>query len=128
MPKFSETTFPRGVRAVEISPNTRILPVDLKRIPAMGVFDWRHNGDGTYTPVERVKDSWLRVSEVEQLPLGLSAEVITKLFRGGFIEGAQAAPNNIMINVCSLLEHIEECSADPDFWTRERRQRFKDGM
>jgi hypothetical protein len=116
------------VRKIEVAPGTKVLPVDVRRIPALGVFEWKSNGDGTYTPYERVKDAWLRVSECEMLPLGLSAEVITKLFRGGFIIGSQPAPNNIVIQVNSLLEHIEECSEDTEYWTSERRQRFRDGM
>lgn len=127
MPSLSEDTFPRPVRKIEVSPKVRVLPVDIRKVPALGIFDWQHNGDGTFTPVTRVKDSWLRVSEVERLPLGLSAEVIMKLYKGGFIEGAQPAPNNIVVNVISLLDHIEECAADPDYWTPERRQRFKEG-
>jgi hypothetical protein len=127
MPSLSESVFPRPVRRIDVAPGTHILPVDLRRVPALGVFDWRHNGDGTYSPIIRVKDALMRVSEVERLPLGLSAEVIMKLYRGGFIDGSQPAPNNIIINVMSLLEHIEECAADPDYWTKERRQIFKDG-
>lgn len=128
MPARSDSAFPRPVQKIHVAPHLTVIPADIRRVPALGIFDWRANGDGTYTPMIRVKDAWLRVSEAEKLPLGMSAEVITKLYRGGFIVGAQPAPNNIIINVTSLLEHIEECSEDPDFWTRERRQRFKDGM
>lgn len=128
MPSLSKNTFPRPVRAIRVAPGTEVIPVDVRTIPALGVFEWRHNADGTYTPLLRVKDAWLRVSEAEKLPLGLSAEVISKLVRGGFVVGSQAAPNNFMVNVASLLEHIEECAEDPDYWTTERRNRFRDGL
>lgn len=128
MPRLSDDTFPRPVQRIQVAPSVSIIPADIRKIPALGIFEWKGNGDGTYTPLVRVKDAWLRVSEAEKLPLGLSAEVITKLFRGGFVVGSQPAPNNIIINIASLLDHIEECSEDPDYWTREKRQRFKDGM
>ena len=128
MPRLSDDTFPRPVQSIQVAPSVSIIPADIRKIPALGIFEWKGNGDGTYTPFVRVKDAWLRVSEAEKLPLGLSAEVIVKLFRGGFIIGSQPAPNNIIINVASLLDHIEECGEDPDYWTREKRQRFKDGM
>lgn len=128
MPKLSENTFPRPVQSIKVAPHVTIIPADIRRIPALGIFEWKANGDGTYSPMVRVKDAWLRVSEAEKLPLGLSAEVIIKLLRGGFIVGSQPAPNNIIINVNSLLEHIEECSEDPEYWTNERRTRFRDGL
>lgn len=128
MPSLSKNTFPRPVRTIHVAPGTEVIPADLRTIPALGVFEWRRNTDGTYTPLVRVRDAWLRVSEAEKLPLGLSAEVISKLVRGGFVVGSQAAPNNFMVNVASLLEHIEECAEDPDYWTTERRNRFRDGL
>jgi hypothetical protein len=136
MPRFSDETFPRPVRAVEVSPGTKLLPVDLRRVPALGVFEWVYKQvqfeDGSRgtacVPVLRIKEAWLRVSEAEKLPLGLSAEVIVRLIRGGFVEGAQPAPNNTTVNVLSLLDHFEQTREDPDYWTPERRKRFKEGM
>lgn len=135
MPKLSEETFPRPVRKIEVAPDVRILPMELRRIPAIAVTEAVMKNvtfeDGTkgtaYIFVERVHDAWLRVSEAEKLPLGMSAEVIMKLIRTGFVEGSQGAPCNLMVNVRSLLDHIEQTREDPEFWTPERRRRFKEG-
>lgn len=122
---------------IEVAPGTKILPVDIKRIPALGIFEWKalkvQNADGSlrtvYEPVERVHDAWLRISEAEKLPFGMSAEIIRKLVAGGFIEGGRAAPNNATINVVSLLQHIEDTRGDWDYWKRDgRRQRFENGV
>lgn len=136
MPRLSETTFPRPVRHVEVAPDTRVLPVDVRQIPALGVFEWvgkrvifeETNQRGVaYVPVMRLREAWIRVSEAEKLPFGLSAEVIVRLMRGGFIEGGQPAPNNTVVNVQSLLNHYDATLEDPDFWTPERRKKFKEG-
>jgi len=129
MPKLKEEKFPRPVQVVHVAPSVSIVPAETKRIPACGFFDWVNNRDGSYTPVMRIKDAWMRLSEVEKLPLGMSAEVIVKLWQGGFIEGSQPAPNNTVINVRSLIEHVEECAANPDYWQdSEKRSRFRDGL
>lgn len=105
-----------------------MLPVDLRKVPAMGVFEWIRQADGSYRPVERIHDAWMRVSEVERLPLGLTAEVLMKLVKGGFVEGGQMAPNSTTVNIMSLLSHLEDTREDPDYWTAERRQRYREGV
>ena len=130
MPSPTESTFPRPVWGMNIAPGRigKTLPADLRKVPALGVFDWQRNADGSYTPCVRVKEAWLRVSEAEKLPLGLSAEVLFKLVKGGFVMGSAPAPHSTIINVSDLLRHIEECAEDPDFWTSERLDRYKNGM
>lgn len=137
MPSLSSDTYPRPVRRIEVAPGVHVLPVDLKRIPALGIMEWNQlkvqMPDGTtknvYEPVERVHEAWLRISEAEKLPLGLSAEVIRKLIAGGFVEGGRAAPNNATVNILDLLRHVEETREDWDFWKRDgRRQRFENGV
>lgn len=130
MPSPTETTFPRPVFPLRVAPGVigRTLPADVRKIPALGIFDWWDNRDGTFTPVVRVKDAWLRVSEAEKLPLGVSAEVMFKLVKGGFVVGSAPAPHSTIINITDLLRHIEECAEDPDYWTSERRKRYAEGM
>lgn len=130
MPSPTEDTFPRPVFTLEVAPGVigKVLPADVKKIPGIGIFDWLDNRDGTFTPVVRVKEAWLRVSEAEKLPLGLSAEVMFKLLKGGFVQGSAPAPHSTIVNISDLLRHIEECAEDPAFWTNERKQRYAEGM
>lgn len=130
MPSPTETTFPRPVFRLNVAPGVvgKVRPADIRKIPALGIFDWQSNGDGTFTPVIRVKEAWLRVSEAEKLPLGVSAEVMFKLVKGGFVIGSAPAPHSTIISITSLLEHIETCAEDPDFWTPERRRLYAEGM
>ena len=137
MPSLSPDAFPRPARVVQVAPGVRVLPVEEKRVPSIVITElvWHRVtfSDGSQgralVPVDRVHDRWMRLSEIEaKLRLGLSAEVIQKLWRGGFITGTQAAPNNILIDVVDLLRHIEDTAADPDYWTTELRNRYRDGI
>ncbi len=130
MPSPSEDTFPRPVWAANVAPGVigKVIPLDKRKVPAIIVADMIDNRDGSYTPVARVKDAWLRVSEAEKLPLGLSAEVMFKLIKGGFVMGAQGAPHSTTINISDLLRHIEETADDPGFWTADRKERYANGM
>lgn len=135
MPSPSETNHPRPAKKIEVAPGLFVLPANFAKIPALGVFEWMKRRvtfeDGrqghAYVPVIRVNDAIMRVSEAEKLPLGMSEEVIMKLIRAGFVEGSRGAPNTKTVNIVSLLEHIEETSANPDFWDTERRRLYKEG-
>jgi hypothetical protein len=135
MPSRSLLRHPRPADGAQVAPGVRVLPVDLRKIPAVLVAEAVEKrvtfADGTkgiaYVYVNRVHDAWMRVTEAaEKLPLGLSEEVILTLIRAGFVEGSRAAPHSCMVNVVSLLEHIDTTADDPDFWTRERLQTYKD--
>jgi hypothetical protein len=138
MRSFSHQIFPRPAREIEVAPGTKVLPVDVRKIPAIGMFTWKRQvltlQDGrrvvAYIPVEEVHDAYMRLSEVEKkLPLGMSSEVIKKLILAGFVEGAKVTPTDTKVNVRSLLEHFEACRADWQFWERDgRRQRYSDGI
>jgi hypothetical protein len=130
MPSPTEETFPRPVFKLQVAPGVvgRVLPADVRKIPAIGIFEWVDNRNGSFTPQIRVKEAWLRVSEAEKLPLGLSAEVMFKLIKGGFVIGSAPAPHSTIVNISDLLRHIEECAEDPDYWTSERKTRYAEGM
>ncbi len=130
MPSPTEETFPRPVFELQVAPGVvgKVLPADMKKIPAIGIFEWVNNRDGSFTPVIRVKEAWLRVSEAEKLPLGVSAEVMFKLIKGGFVIGSAPAPHSTIVNITDLLRHIEECAEDPSYWNSDRRERYANGM
>lgn len=126
MPSVSEETWKRPVKPVRVTPETKVLPAPPARIPALAVFEWVAKPDGSYVPRQRIEEAYMRLSEVEKLPLGLTKEVIVKLYRAGFIDGHCAAPNSTMINVISLLDHIEKTRDDPYFWTAKRIEQYRE--
>ncbi len=130
MPSPTEDTFPRPVWQMIVHPKMIGLrkPVPLDKIPGLGVFRWHDREDGTYEPRVEVHDAWLRVADVEELPLGgLTCEVTRKLVAGGFIFACSPAPSLTLVNMADLLRHREETSEDPQWWTPEKLRRYKEG-
>ncbi|MBE7497092.1 MAG: hypothetical protein HS117_19295 [Verrucomicrobiaceae bacterium] len=137
MPSPTELSHPRPVWKMEAHPKLIGMrqPAPLSQIPALGIFRWHDNGDGTFTPIAEIHDAWsrigawLRPAQVEELPLGgLSIEVARKLIDAGFIHGCAPAPSLTLVNVTSLLLHLEEHGCDPNQWTRELRLRYATGL
>ena len=137
MPSPTELSHPRPVWKLEAHPKLVGMrqPCPVRHIPALGIYRWIDNENGTYTPVAEIHDtwtrlgSWLRPQQVEQLPLGgLSIEVTKKLVDAGFVFGCAPAPSLTLINVTSLLLHLDEHGEDPNQWTRELRLRYATGL
>lgn len=130
MPSPSELTFPRPVWAM--SAHWRQLGLlqaaPSEHIPAMGFFRWANNGDGTYTPIEETHDAWIRLGEAESLVNALSTEVLKKLIDAGFVFACAPAPSLSLVNVTSLLNHVEDHGCDPNQWNREMRTRYATGL
>lgn len=136
MPDKSHIKYPRPARAVQVAPNVRVLPANMNTVPRVAVLEWRERPvtfeDGrkgtAFVPIMRIKRAWMRITEAAKLPIGLSEEIILTLGRAGFIELGRATPHSSNVNVVSLLDHIEATAVDPDYWTRERVQRYKDWL
>lgn len=130
MPSPTETTFPRPVWAMTAHWRQLGLrqPAPADSIPALGFFRWAANGDGTYTPIEETHDAWIRLGEAESLINGLSTEVLKKLIDAGFVHACAPAPSLSLVNVASLLLHVEDHGCDPNQWTSELRLRYATGL
>lgn len=130
MPSPTEDTFPRPVWPLVVHPKMIGLrkPVPMEQIPGLGIFRWHDCDDGTFEPRVELHDAWLRMGDVESLPIGgLTTEVTRKLISGGFIYACAPAPSLTLVNISDLLRHREETSEDPHWWTPERLRRYKEG-
>lgn len=130
MPSPTEDTFPRPVWQLTVHPKMigLRLPVPMDKIPGLGIFRWHDRDDGTFEPRVELHDAWIRLGEVESLPLGgLTVEVTRKLIDGGFIFACAPAPSLTLVNISDLLRHREETSEDPQWWTPEKLRRYKEG-
>ena len=131
MPSPTELSHPRPVWKMEV--DYRLIglrhPAPVSQIPALGIYRLADNGDGTLTPVAELHDAWMRIGDVERLPLGgLSIEVTRKLIDAAFIFGCAPAPSLTLVNTASLLLHLDNHGEDPNQWTREMRLRYATGM
>ena len=83
-------------------------------------------GDGTFRAIPRKPVQMVSVSQAAKLT-GMRLHALYLLYRAGFIEGTQASPRKILLDVASLSKHIKESKA-PGYWTRERVQRYETGV
>lgn len=130
MPSPTEETFPRPVWKLTVHPKMIGLrkPAQIEQIPGLGIFRWHDREDGTYEPRVELHDAWLRIGDVESLPIGgLTTEVTRKLVNGGFVFACSPAPSLTLVNISDLLRHREEVSEDPHWWTPDRVRRYKEG-
>lgn len=103
---------------LEIAPGQKVivgLPDALR--PKLGLVSWMPQGDGSYKPVVKTRDSWVKL--VDSLPAELGLDVDAKTLRrlvvAGIVEGRQPSPHVTEINLHSLDEHLEACR-DPEYW------------
>ncbi len=79
-------------------------------------------GDGSYKAVPRKPKQKVSVKEAARIA-NYPLASIYRLFDAGFIQGERLSPRKIMIHVETLHAHLEAVR-DPDFWTRDRRDRY----
>ena len=82
-------------------------------------------GDGSFHMVPRRPQSKISIKEAARLA-HYSRDTIYRLFHSGFVTGERQSPRKILIDAESLQIHLDAVR-QPDFWTRERRQRYWGG-
>lgn len=107
---------------VDVAPGVKTAPLPRDKVPEYGVCKLRACGDGTYQPILRVLEPYIRVSEAAKL-LDVPYSTLRRLCRAGFVESTQISPNNFQVNLASWFEHIDRVRKDPEFWLREENMR-----
>lgn len=109
---------------VEVSPGERCVWLRDEQVRQhFGVFAWQKLGDGTYAPVVRIYDTYVRINEVQSVGIPIPWDTLRRLATAGFVDYRQPAPNTIYICIESLVQHME-ATRDPEFWTADRRARY----
>lgn len=83
-------------------------------------------GDGTFlVKPGRPVPGRQKVSIAEAVRrYGASHSTWARLFDAGLVSGERPSPKKILLFVDSIEAHLKS-SQDPEYWTREYRQRFK---
>lgn len=92
-------------------------------IPRIGIVDLQPAGDGTYRPIVRLHEHWVRVADAARA-LGVPNWALRRLITAGFLEAMQPTPLCYMLNMHSWYEHVEAVRRDPEFWNEQRRERY----
>jgi len=113
---------------VEVAPGqytaTAVHPAD---IPRYGLVRMMRQGDGSYIPVMKQYAQHARMCRelCSRIGLdGISPNTLYRLIQAGFVESKRPSPNVILVDLGSLVEHVE-ATRDPEFWTRDRIARFR---
>jgi hypothetical protein len=118
---------PAQTQLVEIAPGHYAAPtVHPADVPRFGLVKLMRQTDGTYLPMLRHHGQWRRCGEDLLKDTGLEAmsyRTFYRLVNAGFVKQTRPAPNVILVDLGSLVDHIE-AAGDPEFWTPERRKRF----
>ena len=103
---------------IQVAPGKWMADQD-KTPPDYTVAEWHKNGDGSYTPVPAA-GKLVRVTSRLVRELGFTGQWCTlrRLWRAGFVEMLQIAPNTTLINLDSYYNHLRRVAEDPDFWER----------
>lgn len=96
-----------------------------------GVVRMKRNPDGSYTPIVKTYTRWIKFSPAMMVELHLhnvlSKETIRRLIDCGVVDASHPSPGITLIDVDSLLSHIER-TRDGDWWTPERARRYRLGL
>lgn len=132
-------------RLVEYAPGQWCALLPLEEIPRFGVVRFMRQGSewkpvlqgwtryiqlAQFRPQNQQRAQWEIDAGVppgglaEHIGLDLSYNTVLRLYKNDFVRGCQPVPGRILIDLASLVEHIE-ATKDPDFWTADRREQFK---
>ena len=136
MPCHTTNAFADSVQhAVRVLPENEVIQVSpdavarknieapAQFVPRVGVADWQPAGDGTYKPVIRIHERYVRLNILAKL-LCIDYCALRRLIVAGFVEGQATTPGAWHVNVHSYFAHVEAVRTDPDFWNEARRARY----
>ena len=114
---------------IRVSPDAltrRVADLPAEHIPRIGVADWQPAGDGTYRPIVRIHECFVRVTDAERVS-GIPYLTLRRLISAGFCKGSQPSPGNVLIDLHSYFDHVDACK-DPEFWTPARREKYRQAL
>ncbi len=117
-----------ATRLIEIAPGTfAATEISAADVPRYGLVRLMRQTDGSYLPVLKHHGQWRRCGEEMLRDCGLDAipmRTFYRLVNAGFVRKSRPTPNGYMVDLSSLVEHIEAAS-QPGFWTPERLRQWR---
>lgn len=121
------TVYPPGIK-LRLAPDAPEAPwPDNLPLPhSIGVFEFKRNDDGSYTPIIKMHTRWLRLSVkgIEELALGIGYNSMRRLMRAGFVKFMQITPGQYAVDLQSYFQHVAAVRADCEFWTGKNLKRY----
>ena len=86
-------------------------------------YDFVPQGDGSYRAVPQAPVVLASITKAAQMT-GKSRDTIYRLFQSGLVDGVQASPGKIEINMASLRAHYEK-RRGPGTWSADCRRQYR---
>jgi hypothetical protein len=129
MTLISAKLVPSGT-TVQLAPGQESrIPVPREAVPRYGMVQLMRQTDGTYLPVLKTWSETVRLtcSLPNDLGLDVSYNTLVRLVTAGFVQGTRIAPETTLIDLESLVAHMEACR-DPEYWTPARVQKYREAL
>lgn len=106
------------------------MQVPREAIDRYGLVKMMRLKDGTVRPIMRTWSSMMRITRdlPRQLGLDMSVHTLHVLVRSGLVRGSKPAPSTTLIDVDSLMRHIQQTTGERarDYWTAERHRQYQE--
>lgn len=127
-----ETTDTRPKVRVEFMPG-RVMEMqafESASVPKFVVAKLVKQSNGLYALIPQHWSQQVRLTGRLCRDIGIQCgrRVIYNLIRAGIVKGTALSPRNTMVDLVSLIEHIQRCqlgAGKPVFWTKARIERYR---
>jgi hypothetical protein len=129
--KMTASTPPATVR-VEFMPGRvmELAAFEAASVPKFVVAKLVKQGNGTFALIPQQWSQQVRLTKQLCREMGIQCDrkIIYNLIRAGLVKGTMISPRNTMVDLVSLVEHIQSCqmgAGKPVFWTKARIERYR---
>lgn len=103
---------------------------DSATVPKFVVSKVVKQTNGTWAMIPQQWSQHVRLTQQLCRDMGIQCDrkIIYNLIRAGLVKGMMISPRNTMVDVVSLVEHMERCQigvGKPVYWTRAKIEKYR---
>jgi|GEM_PF-2605376 len=129
--KLNGTPTPAKVR-VEFMPGRvmEVVPFESASVPKFVVCRLVKQANGMFALIPQQWSQQVRLTHQLCRDMGIQCDrkIVYNLIRAGFVKGTMISARNTMVDVLSLVEHLQRCqigSGKPVYWTKARIEKYR---
>lgn len=107
-----------------------LTPFESAKVPKFVVAKLVKQSNGTFAMIPQHWSQQVRLTNQLCRDMGIQCDrkIIYNLIRAGLVKGTMISPRNTMVDVVSLVEHIQRCqigSGKPVYWTKANTEKYR---
>jgi len=107
-----------------------VMAFESAHVPKFVVAKLVKQPNGTFALIPQQWSQQVRLTKRLCRDMGIQCDrkIIYNLIRAGIVKGRAFSPRNTMVDLVSLVEHLQRCEMGPGkpvFWTRARIERYR---